>query len=86
MRKRTARFWVVALMTGLDIVVLCRYGEVVWNARQGVHWPSATLLQGLAWSAAIMWLHVYRDFRSSLAERSHSSLSDSSRWRDGTDV
>ena len=86
MRKRTARFWFAALMTGLDIVVLCQYGEVVWNAWPGVRWLSTALLLIWAWSAAIMWLHVYGDFRSSFAERGHSSLSDSSRGRDGIDV
>lgn len=30
--------------------------------------------------------HVYGDFRSSLAERGHSPLPDSSRWRDRIDV
>jgi hypothetical protein len=83
---RTTRFGGAALLTGLDIVVLCQYGEVVWKAWPRAQRLSAMLLLAWALSTAILWLHVYRDLRSALAERRLSSLSDSSTWRDGTDV
>ena len=72
MRERTKRFAIAVLMTTMDVALLERYFDAIWQAWSEVLWIRGAfllLLALLAASAAVLWIHVYYDLRQTMHER-----------------
>lgn len=66
MRAREKRLIISVLLTAADVIVVNRYGGAIWQCWATNLWPETLvclLLLTWAGSAAMLWLHVWADFK-----------------------